>query len=136
VLALGVLLASAGCSERSPDEMEAAEQFPEALQFLQGSWIGTASDESSCECEVQIEGSSVRIRYREGSTAPVIRENSMINGVDEENHRLIMGEGQAAWEYRHGAENGREVLELEFYSPSIEGGRRRMQLTRKQDVQG
>ncbi len=121
----------AGCSqEEIPDEADGGQRLPEELMALQGSWLAASTNGCTLTCSVIIDGQAVRIRYQEAPDAIVVRESALIEQIDPKKHLLILGGGTGAWEYAYDDENGIELLELEFYSRSIDGGWRRMHLMR------
>lgn len=112
-----LFLMVSGCSE---SESSVADPYPEMthkLRTLQGTW--TAASTNSCsEGGAIIDGYTVRIRYQQNTNSPLFKHNASIDRVDAERQLLILNGGTGAWPFYHRTQEGKELLDIEFFSQS------------------
>jgi hypothetical protein len=115
-LAFVLVFISMGCSRDDLPDEDTGVELPAELGLMQGSWKASSANGCTEDCNVVIDGYTIRIRYQETPDSTVVRQSVVVDRLDEQKKLLLLNGGKGAWNYLYGITNGQEHLELNLFS--------------------
>lgn len=115
-LTAGMLLLVSGCKKESVQAAfgEEGTGISRDLKRLQGNWC-SIGEEAAYSCDLNVQGHTLRLSYKEASSTRTKKRNAIIKQVDVSEMKLWVYSDDRPWSYSFKGSSEEERLDIHFF---------------------